>query len=405
MKSTINSLIALMLASIFLYSCTKSTESVAPADTTNGLHVYGLNAMQPSDWINVPVFSSSIFNRGAQINGLTYSGTLPGSYLLITPQVRDQGQIGSCTGFCGAETDEILYYYQNNAVSQIAGLTTSTIAPIATQNQIANTSDVSQSGGASNIGPAAFSPLFLYFVERVVINHKSIGSDPGANMVNICQTLQGLSNNTGTGTALTYNSYTFNSISNETYYTYPYVLGSGGYNVATRSTYPYQTYPYNFYNYNSFTIPTPNYPIGIQNGTTNSSGTTTKGYYVITSTKGQLVTDVQTAIANNKPVMMGFNVYDKTSSYAYFERLNTTNYTYNPLNPSGGLISGLRLLGGHAVPIVGYVNDTSQPGKGVFICENSWGTPWGYHGYFLLPYSVIQSTSIVPSGSLYVAIL
>ena len=101
---------------------------------------------------------------------------------------------------------------------------------------------------------------------------------------------------------------------------------------------------------------------------------------------------------------MGFNVYDKTSTYQYFEGLSTTSYTYNPLTTSGALASGVRLLGGHAVPIVGYINDSSQPGGGVFICQNSWGTPWGYHGYFYLPYSVIQNTKIVPAGNLYVAI-
>jgi C1A family cysteine protease len=103
--------------------------------------------------------------------------------------------------------------------------------------------------------------------------------------------------------------------------------------------------------------------------------------------------------------MMGFNVYDKPYSYPYFENLSTTSYTYNPLSSSGSLAKGVRLMGGHAVPIVGYINDNSQPGGGVFICQNSWGTPWGYHGYFYLPYSVVQNTKVVPAGSLYVAVL
>ncbi len=138
-----------------------------------------------------------------------------------------------------------------------------------------------------------------------------------------------------------------------------------------------------------------------------SSGTTSHGYYVINSTDP--VSDAKTAIANNKPVMMGFNVYDN-SSYLYFEGLGVpgyapNNYTYNPLNSNGSLISGLRLLGGHAVPLIGYIDDPSQPGGGVFICENSWSTSWGYKGYFYLPYSVLRSTTIVPAGNLYVAIL
>jgi C1A family cysteine protease len=69
------------------------------------------------------------------------------------------------------------------------------------------------------------------------------------------------------------------------------------------------------------------------------------------------------------------------------------------------LVSGLKLLGGHAVPVIGYIDDASQPGGGVFIVQNSWGTGWGYKGYFYMPYSVLRSKAIVSSGSLYVAII
>ena len=178
--------------------------------------------------------------------------------------------------------------------------------------------------------------------------------------------------------------------------------------MATSSNSPYKVYPYTYFNYGSTTIPVApnNFPIGGQSGTTNSSGATAHGYYVISSTGTALVNDVKTALLNNKPVMMGFNVYDKSSAgYPYFENLSTTSYTYNPLNSNGSLVSGIRLMGGHAVPIVGYINDTKQPGGGVFICQNSWGTPWGYHGYFYLPYTVVQNTRVVSAGSLYVMIL
>ncbi len=400
--------IAFFVAISILSSCKKNSDAVNPnssAVSENTLHGLGLNPMEPIDWANVPTFSTDLFSNKLQPDGLTYNGTPYTSYLLVTPQIRDQGQLGSCTGFCGAETDEILYYYKNNSAPVIANFTTANGVILATQNEIPNTSDESYYGSGNTIA-GALSPLFLYFVERVVINKGSIGSDPGANMVNIGETLQGLSNNNGTGTGLIYNGYTFDGISNEANYKYPFVLGTGGYNVASASTAPFTTYPYNYYSYGSKTIPVApnNYPIGKQNGSTNSSGTTTTGYFVINDTKAALVADVKTALLNNKPVMMGFNVYDKRTSYPYFESLNTTNYTYNPLNSSGSLASGVRLLGGHAVPIVGFINDNSQPGGGVFICQNSWGTPWGYHGYFYLPYSVIQNTQVVPSGSLFVAI-
>lgn len=411
MRRMILSFTALLITGFLLNSCKKSAEGTTPNASTNdvsSLHGLGLNPMQQSDWANVPVFSVDVLKKGLQTNGLTYNGTAYSSYLLVSPQIRDQGQLGACTGFCGAETDEILYNYKDNANSLpvIGNFTTANGVSLATQNQIPNTSEESYYG-SNNSASGALSPLFLYFVERVVINRGSIGTDPGANMVNIGETLQGLSNNTITGKTLTYNGYTFDGISNEADYTYPFVLGAGGYNVATSSTSPFKVYPYNYFNYGSKTIPVApdNYTIGKQSGTTTSSGTTSDGYYVITDTKANLLVDVKTALLNNKPVMMGFNVYDKAPSYPYFENLSTTSYTYNPLTANGSLASGIKLMGGHAVPIIGYIDDSSEPGGGVFICENSWGTPWGYHGYFYLPYSVIQNTRVVPAGSLYVAIL
>jgi hypothetical protein len=398
---------------LLMAGCRKSTVQDATDNTvrSTSLHGYGLNQMTPQEWAAVPVFSADVLRKtNKQITGLTYNGTLPANYLLVSPQIRDQGQIGSCTGFCGAETNEILYYYQNNNITGAAitsALTTANGLSTALSNEIANTSEETAYGAGNSIA-AAHSPLFLYYVERVVISKNKIGSDPGANMVNIGEALQGLSSNGGSGTALTSSGYTFAGISNESLYPYPFVTGSGGYNVATASTAPYTTPPYTYYNYGSTAIPVypNNFTIGKQSGgTTSSNGVTSQGYYVINSTKSQLVTDVKTAIANNKPVMMGFNVYDKSPTYPYFEALSTTSYTYNPLNSNGRLASGIRLMGGHAVPIIGYINDASQPGGGVFICQNSWGTPWGFHGYFYLPYSVLQSTTIVPAGSLYVAII
>ncbi len=100
-------------------------------------------------------------------------------------------------------------------------------------------------------------------------------------------------------------------------------------------------------------------------------------------------------LRNNIPVMMGFNVYDN-SSYTIFEGLNTTNYTYSPLTSTGKLKSGLSLLGGHANVIIGYDNN-----RKAFLMENSWGTNWGNAGYWYLPYSVFQSSKIVPTGNVY----
>ena len=379
-KSSI--LLTSAIAVLMLYSCSKSNNSdVVPAASNDNvaLHNYGLLPMQPEQWANVPTFSKNVISGKIGLFGLSAS-SLPSSYLLASPAIRDQGQIGSCTGFCGAETDEILYYYKNSG------------SPVASSNF---TSSATASPGISQaitnqvVNTPTLSPLFVYYVERCVILKQSITADKGAYMVNIPETFQGLTNNSGTGTALTLNGTTFAGVCYEADYPYP----ANGSNTSTQ----YKTPPSGSALTNDGL-----YTIGAQNGTTGSSGTTANGYYVINSSDP--VTDVKIALANNKPVMMGFNVYDN-ARYQYFEGLGTTKYTYNPITSAGKLAQGVHLLGGHAVPIIGYINDASQPGGGVFICQNSWSTSWGYHGYFYLPYSVLKSTTVVPTGSLYVAII
>lgn len=46
---------------------------------------------------------------------------------------------------------------------------------------------------------------------------------------------------------------------------------------------------------------------------------------------------------------------------------------------------------GHAVLIVGYVDDQSVQGGGYFIAKNSWGPSWGEDGYFRIAYSQANS--------------
>lgn len=382
---------------ILLSSCTKNASNENKVDSQNlplnAMHNYGLQSMTTDQWSNVPAFSSTVVANRYKPSGLSFSGTLPSNYLLATPDVRDQGQIGSCTGFCGAEAAEILYYYKSNPTAVSPTITLATGISTAINNQITAPTTLFGTSGA-------LSPMFIYYVERVVIQKQAISADNGANMVNIGQALQGTTTNTSS-TLLTYSGKTFKGTSTEDLYAYPSTLNASGYNVATATSASYLTAP----STSAITSAT-NYTLAGQSGSTTSTGSVTAhGYYVISSTGATLVNDVKTALVNNKPVMMGFNVYDNTSSYKYFEGLNTTSYTYNPLTTSGSLASGVRLLGGHAVPIVGYINDATQPGGGVFVVENSWGKPWGNKGFFYLPYSVIQSTRVVPAGSLYVAIL
>ena len=399
-----------LAASVLLFSCAKTNVKSPSASSTVSstvlVHKYGLVPMTPEQWKNVPVFTPDLFRSNKEELGLTYSGSLPGSYLLTSPAIRDQGQIGSCTGFCGSEANEIIHYYTYNTVPAPPSLTVS--SGISTAANTKFTSPVSYFGPNGEL-----SPLFLYYVERCVINKQSISTDNGANMVNIGEALQGLKSNTGSGTALTLNGHTFKGQPTEDLYPYPttHITADSPYNLATAASTQFKTAPGS-----SAISDALNFGISIQSGTTGSSGITAHGYYLISSTGDtNEVNNVKIALLNNKPVMMGFNVYDNKSTYAVFEGLNTTSYVYNPLiaKTSKGvtsyvLNSQLSLLGGHAVPLIGFVNDgtpsTSATGGGYFIAQNSWGVPWGYYGHFYLPYSVLRNSSVVGSGNLYVAI-
>lgn len=403
----------LILSVIFvLDSCKKSDVSDGAGITGSDgilLHKYGLNSMTPDEYAGVPLFSASLF-EGRPV-GLPSPGTLPSSYLLTSPAIRDQGQTGACTAFCGSETNEILNYYKDVSPATIPGFTVSNAISTVINNKFVSPTSYFGVDGA-------LAPNFLYYVESCVIEKQRITADPGANMVNIGEALQGLSSNSGRETALTLNGVTYKGECTEDLYPYPYVTSAQdpGYNVATISAAGFQVVPSSAAVSNAT-----GFILGTQTGSTTATGaTTTNGYYTITSSGDTTeVINCKIAITNNKPVMMGFSVYDN-SSYTIFEGLNTTSYIYNPLIAKTTTKNGkstttyvlntkLSLLGGHAVPLIGYVDDgtasTSATGGGYFVVQNSWGTPWGNNGYFLLPYSVLRNTTVVGSGSLYVAIL
>ena len=88
---------------------------------------------------------------------------------------------------------------------------------------------------------------------------------------------------------------------------------------------------------------------------------------------------VQNALASGYPVIIGFDVYSSFESQA----VTKTGMMPYPNTKTE------RLLGGHAVCIVGYNNTTSR-----FTVRNSWGTSWGDKGYFYMPYQVIQNTKM-----------
>jgi len=408
----ITCLVLLLPALLVFNSCNKTAVGSISGATISSvqLHGYGLNPITDDEWANTNIaeFPTSLYQE--RPDGETIKGALPSSYLLASPAIRDQGQTGACTGFCGTEVDEMLYYYKYaNPVSP--KLTVADGMATVMENKFVSPTSYFGADGA-------LGPLFLYYVERCVIEGKPITSDPGANMVNVGEALQGLSKNTGAGTALTLNGVTFKGICTEDLYPFPTtpITAASPYNLITKSSPQYQTPPSSAAISDAF-----NFGIAVQTGSTGTGGaTTTNGYYAITSTGDSTeVENCKIAIANNLPVIMGFDIYDN-KALTIFNNLTTTSYIYDPLIAKTTTTKGvttttyilnpaLKLSGGHAVPLIGYVDDgtpsTSATGGGYFIAQNSWGTPWGYHGYFYLPYSVLMNTTVISKRNLYVAIL
>ncbi len=316
-NSKLSSLLSLAAVMFIFYGCSKSNQQVNPVtqqqtlnSTADGKHVYGLLPTSPAEYEALPKFSADAFRSRFSESSVTPP---PAVLTLATPAVRDQGQIGSCTAFCGTEAYEIGYYYSH-----------------------------------TNVFPALRSPAFLYYEERVNILGESITADNGANMVNIDQALT-------------------------------------KYGICADALMPYPS------SNTSTAYKTPPTSAAISDALNYKL---TTGYTLINT--GDIAA-VKTCLLNNIPVMMGFNVYDNTRTYQYFENLNSaTNDTYNPLTSTGALVRGVRLLGGHATPIVGY-DDNKQ----AFLVQNSWGTSWGNKGFYYMPYSVFSSTKIVPQGGVY----
>jgi len=134
MRTFTHNFTCLIIFSLILYSCSKtnmSNPSAAPGTTSITPHHYGLLPVSDEELQNVPLFTPDIFNGERTTLGLSFSGTLPSSYLLTTPAIRDQGQVGSCTGFCGTETNEILKYYSGGgSVPGQTGLTVASAYPL-----------------------------------------------------------------------------------------------------------------------------------------------------------------------------------------------------------------------------------------------------------------------------------
>lgn len=84
---------------------------------------------------------------------------------------------------------------------------------------------------------------------------------------------------------------------------------------------------------------------------------------------------LKACLAGGYAITMGMSVYESFES----RRVKRTGVVPMP-EPHE------RLLGGHAVLVVGYRNESQS-----FIVRNSWGTKWGRSGYCFLPYDYLMS--------------
>jgi C1A family cysteine protease len=88
--------------------------------------------------------------------------------------------------------------------------------------------------------------------------------------------------------------------------------------------------------------------------------------------------DMKSCLAEGFGICLGFSVYASFES----EEVAKTGIADTPQ-------IGERLLGGHAVYVVGY-NDTTRR----FKVQNSWGDAWGDRGFFYVPYRYFLSPNL-----------
>ena len=89
--------------------------------------------------------------------------------------------------------------------------------------------------------------------------------------------------------------------------------------------------------------------------------------------------EIKNALANKFPVVFGFLVFKSFLS----ETVTKTGIVQIP-----NLLTE-NIIGGHAVCLVGYDDNTSM-----FLARNSWGENWGDKGYFYIPYKYVSDSSL-----------
>jgi len=90
------------------------------------------------------------------------------------------------------------------------------------------------------------------------------------------------------------------------------------------------------------------------------------------------LTEMRACLASGFPFVFGFTVYESFES----EEVARSGVVNLPAR-------GERAIGGHAVLAVGYEDSARR-----FIVRNSWGSRWGQHGYFTMPYDYLSNDNL-----------
>ncbi len=90
-------------------------------------------------------------------------------------------------------------------------------------------------------------------------------------------------------------------------------------------------------------------------------------YYRITSTKDERIESISKALVAGHPVVFGTKITNQWTQYNGVR-------AEDPLLP----VEGQEVIGAHATVLLGRRSD------GLYIGENSWGTPWGVDGFYTL---------------------
>ncbi len=98
---------------------------------------------------------------------------------------------------------------------------------------------------------------------------------------------------------------------------------------------------------------------------------------LISSTYPAKAADIKNALVSYGPLVASMIVFSDFYSYGSGVYSYTTGYP----------------VGGHAVTIIGYVDDAAYKGGGYFAVKNSWGTSFGEQGFFRIAYSELSSST------------